>query len=49
MENEHTVTMKPSNQRVSLVALTKEYASNASIHGVGYIFSAATALEKLIW
>ena len=36
-------------EKVSILGLTKEYSESASIHGVGYIFSAANAVEKSIW
>ena len=36
-------------EKVSILGLTREYSESASIHGVGYIFSAANAVEKSIW
>ena len=37
------------SSKISLLQLTKDYSSNASIHGVGYIFSGKTFLEKFAW
>ena len=33
----------------SVSGLPREYSENASIHGIAYIFSAKTAVEKFIW
>ena len=41
--------MKPEKSRLSLLKVSKDYSENASIHGVGYIFSAKTAIERAIW
>ena len=38
-----------SKTKIICEACNKEYSSNASIHGVGYIFNAANAIEKTIW
>ena len=41
--------MSESKSKLSIFQILKEYSSNASIHGVGYIFTAANAIEKTIW
>ena len=41
--------MSESKSKLSIFQILKEYSSNASIHGVGYIFNAANAIEKTIW
>lgn len=40
---------QPTKSKFSLLGITREYSSNASVHGVGYVFTAATAVERFIW
>ena len=40
---------KYGKSRLSLLQVTKDYSENASIHGVGYVFSGKTSLERFIW
>lgn len=35
--------------KLSILQVIKDYAANASIHGVGYIFSGKTYFEKFVW
>ena len=41
--------MQSAKPKFSLLGITKEYSASASVHGVGYVFSAATAVERFIW
>ena len=33
----------------SFMSVPKNYAENATVHGMSYIFSAANAVEKFVW
>ena len=41
--------MSEFKSKLSIFQILKEYSSNASIHGVGYMFTAENAIEKTIW
>ena len=44
------VTMQSvAKKKRSFISVPKEYAENATVHGMSYIFSAATAVEKFVW
>ena len=41
--------IKRKKSKVSLLGILREYAENASIHGIAYIYSSTNAVEKFVW
>ena len=41
--------IKRKMSKVSLLGILREYAENASIHGIAYIYSSSNAVEKFVW
>ena len=35
--------------RASLVSVLRDYAENASVHGLGYVVSARSQADRLLW
>ena len=44
-----TMGKKGQKTKFSVFGLLREYSENASIHGIAYVYSAANAVEKIVW